>query len=84
MITNDWGLRWCVKELHETYYEPLAEVAPSLEALLAGAPVKKLLFMAPPVLVEAQLKPDWGRLLRGTGAEPMQVATCAPSYRLTD
>lgn len=34
--------------LHHTYHEPLATVLPSLDALLAGPPVRKLLFMSSP------------------------------------
>jgi hypothetical protein len=34
--------------LHHVYYEPLAHVAPSLEKLLQGEPVRKLLFMTSP------------------------------------
>ncbi len=42
------------------YYEPLARVAQSLEEIVQGPPVKKLLFMTDPRIVDAQLKPDWG------------------------
>ena len=31
-----------LRELHETYYEPLARVERSLDALLRGPPVKKV------------------------------------------
>ncbi len=56
------------------YYEPLADIVPSLAELLAGPPVRKLLFMTDPAVVEAQLKPDWGVLLQpGRGAELMQA-----------
>ena len=34
-------------------------VPPTLEALLAGPPVKKLLFMTDPSVVDSQLKPHW-------------------------
>lgn len=48
-----------LQELHTRYYEPLSVVPPTLEALLAGPPVKKLLFMTDPSVVESQLKPHW-------------------------
>lgn len=48
-----------LQELHSRYFEPLSEVAPSLQALLAGSPVKKLLFMTDPAVVDARLKPHW-------------------------
>ena len=41
------------------YYEPLAKVMPSLDAILQGPPVMKLLFMTDPQVVDAKLKPDW-------------------------
>lgn len=58
-----------LRELHEVYYEPLAAVAPSLDALLAGPPVKKLLFMTSPALVDGQLKPHWEVRARASGRE---------------
>lgn len=42
------------------YYEPLARVAKTLEEIINGPPVKKLLFMTEPGVVDTQLKPDWG------------------------
>lgn len=58
---------------HASYYEPLAQEAASLEALLAGPAVRKLLFMAAPELVEGLLKPHWGAALAGSGAELLQA-----------
>jgi hypothetical protein len=55
------------------YYEPLAQEAPDLETLLSGPPVKKLLFMAPPEVVEGAVKPHWGAQLAGSGAEVLQA-----------
>ncbi|KAF5829542.1 hypothetical protein DUNSADRAFT_15939 [Dunaliella salina] len=37
-----------LQALHHIYHEPLATVLPSLEALLEGPPVRKLLFMSTP------------------------------------
>ena len=48
-----------MQELHTRYYEPLAEVKPSIDALLEGLPVKKLLFMTHPARIEALVKPHW-------------------------
>lgn len=45
--------------LSDVYYEPLAEVLPSVDAILAGPPVMKLLFMTHPTIVDSKLKPDW-------------------------
>jgi Cof subfamily protein (haloacid dehalogenase superfamily) len=62
-----------VKELHERYYEPLAEVARCLRELLEGPPLRKLLFMAPPEVVETRLKAHWNVALENTTAQPMQA-----------
>jgi len=62
-----------LQALHHTYYEPLARVEASLEGLMAGPPVRKLLFMATPQLVDERLKPRWGSALKGSGASPMQA-----------
>lgn len=48
-----------MQALKDVYYEPLAEVLPSVEAVLAGPPVMKLLFMTHPNIVDSKLKPDW-------------------------
>ncbi|KAG1675313.1 hypothetical protein FOA52_015987 [Chlamydomonas sp. UWO 241] len=59
--------------LHTTYYEPLALEA-SLEALLQGPPVKKLLFMSDPRTIDTELLPEWvTRLSGGSGASVMQA-----------
>lgn len=52
-LTND------IVSLHETYYEPLACVAPSLESLLQGPPVKKMLLMAEPSIIQGHVRPFW-------------------------
>ncbi|GFR40335.1 hypothetical protein Agub_g877, partial [Astrephomene gubernaculifera] len=67
-----------LRELHTTYYEPLAEVFPSVSSLLAGPPVRKLLFMADPDLVSAQLLPYWRGVLRG-GSSGAQVVQAVPN-----
>ena len=51
------GLR--KQELHNRYFEPLSEVAPSLAALEAGPPVKKLLFMTDPAVISGHVEPYW-------------------------
>lgn len=48
-----------LQALNDVYYEPLAEVVPSVDAILAGPPVMKLLFMTHPRIVDSKLKPDW-------------------------
>lgn len=48
-----------MQELHQRYYEPLARIAPSLEEILQGPPVKKLLFMTDPSAIDNKLKPLW-------------------------
>ena len=48
-----------LQALHDVYYEPLAQVMPSLDTILQGPPVMKLLFMTDPKIVDAKLKPDW-------------------------
>lgn len=59
MHTNPMMLSWLLQELHTRYFEPLSIVPPTLEAMLAGPPVKKLLFMTDPSVVDSQLKPHW-------------------------
>lgn len=65
-----------LRELHDRYYEPLASVAPSLDELLAGPPVKKLLFMADEARILGEVAPFWSGELRdgrASGAETMQA-----------
>lgn len=52
-----------MQELKDVYYEPLAKVLPSVDDILAGPPVLKLLFMTDPKIVDSKLKPDWQVLL---------------------
>ncbi|GIL87325.1 hypothetical protein Vretifemale_15410, partial [Volvox reticuliferus] len=62
-----------IRELHTTYYEPLAEVVPSAAALRTGPPVRKMLFMTDPGTVTNELLPYWTRQLEGSGAQVMQA-----------
>ena len=55
------------------YYEPLAAVAPSVDQVVAGPVMRKLLFMTSPEVVERTLKPHWAVALAGTAAEMMQA-----------
>lgn len=55
------------------YYEPLAAELSSVEQLLSGPAVRKLLFMTQPELVEGLVKPHWSQALQGQGAEVMQA-----------
>lgn len=55
------------------YYEPLAHQHSSLDYLLSGPAVRKLLFMADPSVVDGLLKPHWGAALQGQAAEVLQA-----------
>jgi hydroxymethylpyrimidine pyrophosphatase-like HAD family hydrolase len=55
------------------YYEPLAQEHSSVEDLLSGPSVRKLLFMADPSVVDGLLKPHWGAALQGAAAEVLQA-----------
>ena len=48
-----------ILELHERFYEPLATVAPSVEHIVQGPPMRKLLFMTNSHVVSDVLKPYW-------------------------
>jgi Cof subfamily protein (haloacid dehalogenase superfamily) len=60
-------------ELHTRYYEPLAQECSSIEQLLSGPSVRKLLFMTDPSVVDGLLKPYWGAALQGEAAEVLQA-----------
>ncbi|GAB4817962.1 hypothetical protein N2152v2_005008 [Parachlorella kessleri] len=62
-----------IEELHHRYYEPLAQVVPSVDDVLQGPPLRKLLFMTQPHVVDTHLKPHWEGRLAGSGAQPMQA-----------
>ena len=53
-----------LQALRDVYYEPLARVMPSMDAILQGPPVMKLLFMTDPSIVDTKLKPDWQVILQ--------------------
>ena len=55
------------------FYEPLAEVAPSLAALLAGPPLRKMIFVEDEETVAGALRPYWSRALEGKGADVTQA-----------
>ena len=59
-------MRRCLwlQELHHRYYEPLCQEVASLDLLLAGPPVKKLLLMADPETISSQHQPHWEVLIR--------------------
>ena len=52
-----------LQALRDVYYEPLARVM-SMDAILQGPPVMKLLFMTDPSIVDTKLKPDWQVILQ--------------------
>lgn len=61
---TDCALAWVsmlavAQELHQRYYEPLARIAGSLDEIVQGPPMKKLLFMTDPAVIDTQLKPLW-------------------------
>lgn len=61
-----------LEELHHRYYEPLASVS-SLDEVLQGPALRKLLFMTRPEVVDSHLKPHWSQALEGVEAETMQA-----------
>jgi hypothetical protein len=63
------------------YYEPLAEVAPSVEAVLRAPPLRKLVFTAPPHVVEGQLKPHW-QVRGGVAGRPARACPAVPGADL--
>lgn len=67
-----------LEELHQRYYEPLASVAPGVEDLLSGPPVRKLLFMSNDAgLIRSNVLPHWSSAFASrpelAGAELMQA-----------
>ena len=48
-----------MQELHYRYYEPLCREVDSLDVLLQGPPVKKLLFMTEAESIAQQHQPFW-------------------------
>lgn len=62
-----------LEELHTRYYEPLPRIIPSLEAILKGPSVRKLLFMTTPDVVQSLVRPHWEAALAEGPAAPMQA-----------
>ena len=62
-------------------FPPPIKVMPSLAALLDGPPVKKILFMSSPQVVDEVLKPHWepAVLRPGFGASVLQVGASLPA-----
>ncbi|CAH9100305.1 unnamed protein product [Cuscuta europaea] len=48
-----------VESLHTIYYEPKAEIIPSIEQLLAGAEIQKMIFLDTAEGVSSMLRPYW-------------------------
>ena len=67
-----------LQELHSIYYEPLATVMPSLQAICDGPPVKKLLFQSDPREIAGRIKPTWESLL-AKGDASASVMQAVPS-----
>ena len=57
-----------LERLNTVYYEPLARVAGSVEELLRGPPVRKLLFMSNPERVHDILLPHWRQAVGGSAS----------------
>ena len=49
------------------YYEPLAKEMVSLERILEGAPIKKIILLSDPDSIKNEILPHWENRLRGTG-----------------
>ncbi|XAR69283.1 Sugar-phosphatase [Bertholletia excelsa] len=54
-----------VDSLHTVYHEPKAEVVPSVEHILAGADIQKLVFLETAEEVTTALRPYWSEAARG-------------------
>ncbi|EPS68728.1 hypothetical protein M569_06040, partial [Genlisea aurea] len=54
-----------VESLHTLYHEPKAEIIPTVEQLLAGVEIQKLLFLDTREGVESTLRPYWEEASRG-------------------
>lgn len=54
-----------VDSLHTTYYEPKAEVMPSIDQLLEAAEIQKLLFLDTAEGVASVLRPHWAEAIEG-------------------
>ncbi|PKA63402.1 hypothetical protein AXF42_Ash005297 [Apostasia shenzhenica] len=54
-----------VDRLHETYYEPKAEIIPSVDQLLAASEIQKLLFLDTAEGISSLLRPYWSEAIKG-------------------
>eukprot|EP01025_Chloroclados_australasicus_P067994 TRINITY_DN9432_c0_g1_i5.p2 TRINITY_DN9432_c0_g1~~TRINITY_DN9432_c0_g1_i5.p2 ORF type:complete len:419 (-),score=51.63 TRINITY_DN9432_c0_g1_i5:1222-2325(-) len=48
-----------IQELHEVYSEPLAKVAPNLQAILDGPPIKKIILLSSKETIREVVIPFW-------------------------
>lgn len=62
-----------VEELHSRYYEPLAKLLDTVDEVLSGPPLRKLLFMASEDRIEMHVKVHWERALQNSAAQTMQA-----------
>jgi Cof subfamily protein (haloacid dehalogenase superfamily) len=62
-----------VDSLHITYYEPKAEIMPSIEDLLAGIDVQKLLFLDTVEGISEKIRPYWSKATRRKNASVVQA-----------
>lgn len=62
-----------VEELHVRYYEPRAMVVPSIDDVVGGPPMRKLLFLASSDRVKNELLPAWSTIVENTSAQTMQA-----------
>ena len=59
LAATSQGKLGAVQELHEVFWEPKAAVLPSLETVLEGPPIKKLLFMTNAARIASTTLPHW-------------------------
>jgi Cof subfamily protein (haloacid dehalogenase superfamily) len=62
-----------IESLHSRYYEPLATIQPSVEQILSGPKIRKLLLMADSSTISNEIRPELEKKLRDTGATPVQA-----------
>jgi len=67
-----------VLDLHEQCYEPLAKEMNSIERILEGRPVKKIIMISDPDSIRDEIQPHWNLQLNGTDA----ITTVAVSSML--
>ena len=66
-----------LQELHEVYWEPLAQPQNSLQAILEGPPVKKLLFMTDASRIASAVLPHWEVRMACSWLDGRALALCA-------